>query len=100
MSGIGLVAGIAAVVFRSPESAVPLVSYGAIGCIACLLLFWLLICNAAWVKLAADAFAERLLASTDILFKNSDVKPKARATGNPRATRPKTKAAGKKQAED
>jgi hypothetical protein len=100
LSGMGLGAGVAAGVFRSSRSEVPLVSYGAIACIACLLLFWLLICNAAWVKLAADAFAERLLASTDIIVKNSEAKPKPRVSGNPRVTRPKTKAAGKKQAED
>jgi hypothetical protein len=42
-------------------------AYGAVGCIVCLLLFWLFVCTSDWVRTIADAFAERLLASGDIL---------------------------------
>jgi hypothetical protein len=44
-------------------------AYGATGCTVCLLLFWLFVCTSNWVKAIADAFAERLLASADILAK-------------------------------
>jgi hypothetical protein len=46
---------------------------GSLGCIACLLLFWLFVCDSAWVKIAADAFAERLLASVDAINKAGTV---------------------------
>lgn len=42
---------------------------GSVACIACLLLFWTFVCDSGWVKIAADAFAERLLASSEEIGK-------------------------------
>jgi len=67
VSAISLLFGIAGLAFHPKSTAVPFVSYGAIGCIACLLFFWLFVCGADWVKLPADAFAERLLACAEVI---------------------------------
>lgn len=49
------------------QSSVSAVSFGALGCIIGLLCFWILWCDPGWVRLAAFAYAERLLASIDAM---------------------------------
>jgi len=43
------------------------VTWGAIAGIVALLAFWIGWCNSSWVKVAADAYAERLLAASETL---------------------------------
>jgi hypothetical protein len=42
---------------------------GSVACIGLLLLFWIFVCHSDWVKIAADAFSERLLASSETIGK-------------------------------
>jgi hypothetical protein len=43
------------------------ISYGSAGCALGLLAFWVFWCNPSWVRLCADAYAERLLATLDTM---------------------------------
>jgi hypothetical protein len=65
---LGLVLGSAAIAIHFQMStAVSPISYGGVACTLALLLFWTVWCAPRWVKLPADAFAERLLAAADML---------------------------------
>lgn len=63
---LGLLLGSAAVFahLRANDAVSP-ISYGGVACTLSLLAFWAVWCSPSWVKLPADAYAERLLASSD-----------------------------------
>lgn len=88
---IAMLISIAAQVTGSSGAPGRLLSFGAMACIGLLLVFWLFACNPEWVRLPADAYAERLLGSADVLAKtaasespekeNPPVRPAARFKG-------------------
>lgn len=43
------------------------ISYGSLACTLALLTFWIAWCNPSWIRLSANAYAERLLAASDTL---------------------------------
>jgi hypothetical protein len=68
LSTIGIIFGSAAVVIHvQAHTVVSPISYGGLACTLALLIFWTVWCSPGWVKLAADAYAERLLAAPDAL---------------------------------
>jgi hypothetical protein len=65
---IGFALGLAAIVIHGQTHvAVSPISYGGAACTLALLAFWIIWCSPGWVKLSADAYAERLLAASDTL---------------------------------
>jgi len=63
---VGLLIGASAVAVHIwAHALVSPVSYGALACTLLLLSFWVFWCSPGWVKLTADAYAERLLAAAD-----------------------------------
>jgi hypothetical protein len=82
-SAVGLLLAAAVIIVQlRAHHAVSAVSYTGAACIIALLLFWLTWCSSDWVKLSADAFAERLMASIETLGKNVVVRKKAAAKSN------------------
>jgi hypothetical protein len=68
LSMIGFILGSTAVVIHiEAHTVVSPISYGGLACTLALFIFWTAWCGPGWVKLAADAYAERLLAAPDAL---------------------------------
>ena len=69
---VGILSSIFGVVTRiQTGTLIPAVSYAAIACILCLLLFWIGRCSPNFVKITAYAYAERLLASSELLISDN-----------------------------
>lgn len=80
---LGFLLGSSAVaVHVRAHSVVSPISYGGLACILALFIFWINWCKPNWVRLSADAYAERLLAAPDTF---------ASATATPKKTTRKAK---------
>ena len=63
---LGLLLGLSALAIHiKADATVSPISYGGLVCTLALFIFWIMWCNPSWVRLSADAYAERLLAATD-----------------------------------
>lgn len=60
-----LLGSLAVAIHVKAHAAVSPISYGGLACTLALLAFWILWCKPNWVRLSADAYAERLLAAPD-----------------------------------
>jgi hypothetical protein len=76
LCALGFLLGLSAVVIHiEAHVAVSAISYGGVACTVALLTFWVFWCNPTWVKLPAEAYAERLLAASDT-FDSAGAAPK------------------------
>lgn len=57
----------AIVVHMQTHDAISPISYGGVACTVALFVFWTAWCSPQWVRLSADAYAERLLAAAETL---------------------------------
>ena len=63
---LGFLLGLSVVMIHmQAHAAVSPIAYGGLACTLALLIFWIVWCNPSWIKLSADAYAERLLAAPD-----------------------------------
>ena len=76
LSVVGLLLGLAAIFIHLRASiTVSPVSYAGAACTIALLGFWIVWCSPDWIKLSADAYAERLLAALET-FNSTTTIPK------------------------
>ena len=80
LSVVGLFLGLAAIFIHThAHAAISPVSYAGTVCTIALLVFWIVWCSPGWIKLSADAYAERLLAASDT-FGSAAATPKKSST--------------------